>query len=823
MDIGNPWLKLDIGNLVKIISRFLIVAGLVLASWLGFAIGQEPSKAELVIAVPLDARVFFDDAPTTQTGTERSYSTPPLTPGMDYGYTIRADVVRNGRTYSQKQKVTVRAGQTVRLDFSTLGVSPTTSSDADVPPPADVWPRKVEEDGLTITLYQPQLEHWDGNRLDARAAVSIETKASPQPNFGVARLTARTEVDKERRLVTLDNVAVVGAEFPAAGNRAADFAAALRKAMPAGSRTIALSRLEANLAVTQAETKTAKPDVKNDVPRIIYSQRPGVLVLVDGEPVLRQVDGIQLLRAINTRALLLLDQPNGRYYLHLFDRWLQAAALAGPWTALAKPLPDLQTALDRFGKDPQVDLLDDLAPDLKEVLANGGLPAVFVSTVPAELIDTEGEPALEPVPGTQLLWVKNTTDQLLLNPGDQNYYALLSGRWFRSKSLTEGPWEFVRADQMPADFAKVPETHPRGDVLSAVAGTPQAQEATLAHQVPQTATIDRSSAKIEPLYDGDPQFEPVDGTQLKYAVNSPTPVVQVNPNSYYACENGVWFTAAAPTGPWAAATEVPPAIYTIPPQSPLYYVTQVYVYGYTPQYVYTGYSPGYLGAYLCPQGVVVYGTGWAFRPWIGRYWFGRPWTYGWGARIGWTPAGWGFGFGAAVGRPWGGPVGWNAGWGGSAWRAGWERGWGGAYAGVHMNHVNFNNFNLYNRWGNNVHVNAVRNTTINRTTNVVNSQRSLNNVVAGHDNQVYRRSEAGWDAHAGGASWNRVDANRLNETQRTQFNNTANRLNQDWSARRAGEANYNNFHAVGERTATGGYAGFHGGTGFRGSVGGRRR
>ena len=46
-------------------------------------------------------------------------------------------------------------------------------------------------------------------------------------------------------------------------------------------------------------------------------------------------------------------------------------------------------------------------------------------------------------------------------------------------------------------------------------------------------------------------------------------------------------------------------IYTIPPSSPVYYVTYVRIYGSTPDVVYIGYTPGYLGSYYSADGVVV--------------------------------------------------------------------------------------------------------------------------------------------------------------------------------------------------------------------------
>src|SRR6516165_12226867 len=65
------------------------------------------------------------------------------------------------------------------------------------------WPREFSDGGQTYTAYQPQIEEWDGVRLHARAAFSVESAASPLQHFGVAWFSARAEVDKVNRLVAL--------------------------------------------------------------------------------------------------------------------------------------------------------------------------------------------------------------------------------------------------------------------------------------------------------------------------------------------------------------------------------------------------------------------------------------------------------------------------------------------------------------------------------------------------------------------------------------------------------------------------------------------
>src|SRR6266542_330416 len=216
--------------------------------------------------------------------------------------------------------------------------------------------------------------------------------------------------------------------------------------------------------------------------------------------------------------------------------------------------------------------------------------------------------------------------------------------------------------------------------------TPQANEAVIANSIPQTATVQRHEAKLDVTYDGAPAFKPITGTSLQYAVNTQAPVIEVNAHSYYSVENGVWFDATSPNGPWEVATNVPPVIYSIPVSSPLHYVTYTQVYGSTPDDVYVGYTPGYLGTEVCPDNVVVYGTGWSYPPYIGSYWVGGPCTYGFGAGFAdnWD-VGFGFGFGDGLwlgtwAHPWWGPYGW---------------GWHHHYP---YNHVSLNHVNIYNHW-----------------------------------------------------------------------------------------------------------------------------
>ena len=71
------------------------------------------------VRVPADAAIWFDGVKTTQNGSAREFVSPPLAPGREYTYEIRARWKMEGREVSQSQRVTVRAGERVSVSFPT--------------------------------------------------------------------------------------------------------------------------------------------------------------------------------------------------------------------------------------------------------------------------------------------------------------------------------------------------------------------------------------------------------------------------------------------------------------------------------------------------------------------------------------------------------------------------------------------------------------------------------------------------------------------------------------------------------------------------------
>ncbi len=536
------------------------------------------------------------------------------------------------------------------------GVPPFAPAQAGTP----AWPRLIVSGATTNLLYEPRVDSWDGHQLLARSAVSIQSHGGAQPVFGVVTLRAVTLVNKATRTVALEDVQVLTGDFPSTRQQTQEYLRELRAGFPKRLQSLPLDELESSFAATPQQLTGSGQRLNNTPPRIIFSTRPAVLVYIDGPPVFRTVTGTHLQRVINSSFLLLKDQT-GQLYLRSPDGYLQAPKLEGPWTVASK-LPPGVTIADQEAAAPVAPFAP--SPGLEHSITNkpalltaSNAPAIYISTTPAELILFEGEPNFVPVPGTHLLYAANTTGNVFKLLSDQQTYVLLSGRWFRAGSL-KGPWQYVAADHLPADFANIPDSSPKENVKASVPGTPQATEALIANSIPESAKVPRNTPMQDPHIDGPARLAPIAGTPLYYVVNSGTPILKVDEHSWYACQNGVWFAAPSLRGPWTVAASVPGVIYTIPPSSPLHYLTYVRVYGATPEEVYTGYTPGYLGTEV-EDGAVVYGTGYDYPPWVGDVWYGWPCTWGFGWGPCWNPwDDWCF----AVGFGWGcgfGPFGWD--------------------------------------------------------------------------------------------------------------------------------------------------------------------
>jgi hypothetical protein len=534
------------------------------------------------------------------------------------------------------------------------------------------WPRKIEKEDITVVIYQPQIESLTDNRMEARAAVSVTSREYTTPVFGAMWFDCKISTDRDERTVLLTDVSVTAARFPdVEEEKIRKLSDALEKEIPKWEMELSLDQLLADLDISETPVGSS-PDLDNNAPEIIFTTVPSVLIMVDGDPIFQEIEDSPYERVVNTPFFIVKDKKKGIYYINGGNHWYTSGN-AADWEYTEK----IPGKLEQIAQEALDTGEDGYASEEALSQQEGGeedvIPELILRTTPAELLQSDGEPDFAPIKGTSILYMTNTADDILMDIGTQEYFILVAGRWYRSRSLTNGPWTFVEPDQVPEGFADIPAESDMGSVRASVAGTQEAREAVLENQIPQTAEVDRKEAKLEVSYDGSPRFEPVGKTDMKYAVNTDKSVLLIG-GRYYCCDDAIWFESGSATGPWIVSTRVPDEVQEIPPESPVYNVKYVYIYDYTPSVVYVGYTPGYVNSYVY-RGCVYYGTGYYYRPWYGVYYYPRPVTYGFSVH--WNPyTGWGFSYSVSFGWMtigWGSPYhGW---WGPAGYRSGYHYGY----------------------------------------------------------------------------------------------------------------------------------------------------
>jgi hypothetical protein len=198
--------------------------------------------------------------------------------------------------------------------------------------------------------------------------------------------------------------------------------------------------------------------------------------------------------------------------------------------------------------------------NVKTVELNNNPPVIFVGYAPAILLSVDGDPVLAELPHTDLKSVVNTTWPLFQDKSNSQYYLLVSNIWLTASDL-HGPWS--RTMNVPRDFKKLPNSGKFAEVLKAV---PPPQ---VSNPVVPGVFYATSPAEII-LFDGQPSYTAITGTQLSFAKNTDSPLfVYSATQTYYYLAAGRWFSAPSLEGPWTfASLSLPSDFANIPLASP---------------------------------------------------------------------------------------------------------------------------------------------------------------------------------------------------------------------------------------------------------------
>lgn len=325
------------------------------------------------------------------------------------------------------------------------------------------WPRELQTELGVLTIYQPQPEKFENNVLEARCAASLLMKGKSEPVFGVFWFTGKVDTDRDNGTALIRDLVVTQSRWPeSTKEKEEQINVFLSGLMPKTGVPISMERLRASLSTLEVEKKSVE-GLKHDPPKIIFVQESSQLLLYDGQPKLMEIPNTEYERVANTALAVAKDKRSGTFYLSGGKIWYSAQDAKGPWTPIASPPEDLAK----------------LAPkDTSSAPAPGTPPKIVVATEPTELVVTEGAPAWQSIDPGALMYISNTESRVVREVSSGRIFVLISGRWYAAGS-TEGPWEVVRPDQLPAAFKDIPPASAMGDVRISVAGTPEANDAML--------------------------------------------------------------------------------------------------------------------------------------------------------------------------------------------------------------------------------------------------------------------------------------------------------------------------------------------------------
>lgn len=185
------------------------------------------------------------------------------------------------------------------------------------------WPDEINNDNMDLVIYQPQLEHYDKITLAARSAISVSL--NDRTFFGALWFKGKAAIDKDEQLVRIRDIEIKDIRFldDSANNLSEKTVLALKNWMPVLTLQSIISDLDLLINEKQFSEK-----LNNDPPEIIYSPIPAILVVIDGEPVIKSVDDSKYEYVLNTPHFI-ITKDRLTYYLKISEYWYKSDNVMG--------------------------------------------------------------------------------------------------------------------------------------------------------------------------------------------------------------------------------------------------------------------------------------------------------------------------------------------------------------------------------------------------------------------------------------------------------------------------------------------------------------
>jgi hypothetical protein len=241
--------------------------------------------------------------------------------------------------------------------------------------------------------------------------------------------------------------------------------------VPVRSLPADMSKLPSGENFDDVKKLIPPPAVKPLDVKIVYTNKPAEIVVIDGTPVWVDIAGTNLAFVKNSDADFFLNKAEGQYYYLVSGRWFRAKSTEGPWTFATPDLPEDFRKIPPKG--PKASVLASV-PGTSEAA-----DAVLLAQIPTTVVVNKaeaanevkvrynGEPQFAPIADTTMSYATNTQDKVVkLN---ELYYLCYQGVWFVSKDA-KGPWTVL--DSVPDAIYTIPTSSPLYNVTYVKASNP---------------------------------------------------------------------------------------------------------------------------------------------------------------------------------------------------------------------------------------------------------------------------------------------------------------------------------------------------------------
>jgi hypothetical protein len=194
------------------------------------------------------------------------------------------------------------------------------------------------------------------------------------------------------------------------------------------------------------------------------------------------------------------------------------------------------------------------------ITVNNDPPVIFMSKRPTILLSVEGTPVKAAASKENIDYIVNANYPLFFDVTGNTWY-LYDGLEWQSGKEASGQWSFTGS--LPKSLVNLAGDTNWASLKGTVPAVSRADS-----KMPQVFYSDKLAELI--LFDGEPAYNSISGTSLKYATNSYSDIFFCEADKqYYYVTSGRWFRSANLNGPWTFATQSLPADFSkIPNNSP---------------------------------------------------------------------------------------------------------------------------------------------------------------------------------------------------------------------------------------------------------------